>query len=341
MKKLIALEAIRGMAALYVVIHHAQLLPNSGLGRILYFGQEAVIIFFLLSGFVIALSTKNKSITAKQYITSRAVRIYPIFLLSILLAYMFSGFPTLDSTTWINLFGNIFMLQDISALKEGVWFDTMFGNSPAWSLSYEWWFYLLFIPLGLNRTHPNNKAAAAISVIGWISYQIHPNQIGLVLGYFSIWWAGTSLAHEFKENSSITISSQKNALFLLTTMFLLWSIPAAIKLIAQEPTSIGISPLLQARHHAAALFFFISFILFHKRLLESKNKFILLFSKIAPISYALYLTHKPILSLAESLAPNNPPIKLLLTLLICSAISWLLEVPMQRAISRHFFRGRA
>jgi peptidoglycan/LPS O-acetylase OafA/YrhL len=49
------LDAARAIAAIYVVIHHwatSNQLTN-GPGLIFRFGQEAVIVFFLLSGFVI------------------------------------------------------------------------------------------------------------------------------------------------------------------------------------------------------------------------------------------------------------------------------------------------
>ena len=51
--KLQRLEAVRGVAALYVVIAHS-ITPTP---FILSFGQEAVIVFFLLSGFVIEYSS--------------------------------------------------------------------------------------------------------------------------------------------------------------------------------------------------------------------------------------------------------------------------------------------
>src|SRR5437016_614353 len=63
------LDALRGMAALYVVLHHAQwllwgpLLSASGttvvdrlivaVTRTLSFGHQAVLVFFLISGFCI------------------------------------------------------------------------------------------------------------------------------------------------------------------------------------------------------------------------------------------------------------------------------------------------
>ena len=60
--KLDKLEALRGAAALYVVFHHTipydSRLFNLPVGHLMRFGQEAVILFFLLSGFVINYSFK-------------------------------------------------------------------------------------------------------------------------------------------------------------------------------------------------------------------------------------------------------------------------------------------
>jgi peptidoglycan/LPS O-acetylase OafA/YrhL len=53
------LDSLRGFAAAYVVVHHAHLAPQSAFGNLLFFGQEAVILFFLLSGFVIHYSTHS------------------------------------------------------------------------------------------------------------------------------------------------------------------------------------------------------------------------------------------------------------------------------------------
>ncbi|NJN20097.1 MAG: succinyl transferase OpgC [Leptolyngbya sp. RL_3_1] len=53
--KLWRLEAIRGLAALYIVVSHV--LGNEYF--FLRFGQEAVMIFFMMSGFVIEYSFQN------------------------------------------------------------------------------------------------------------------------------------------------------------------------------------------------------------------------------------------------------------------------------------------
>lgn len=87
-KKLNVLEAVRGAAALYVFLVHfifMYFIDRTSIFSILFsFGQEAVILFFLMSGFVIQYSyIKNKS-NFKTYFKKRFFRIYPLFLISIL-----------------------------------------------------------------------------------------------------------------------------------------------------------------------------------------------------------------------------------------------------------------
>ena len=88
--KLEKLEAIRGFAALYVVLFHT--LPQKiyllgiNVGILFRFGSEAVIVFFVLSGFVIKYSfEKSEDKSFKRYFTHRFVRLYiPLFFIFIL-----------------------------------------------------------------------------------------------------------------------------------------------------------------------------------------------------------------------------------------------------------------
>ena len=82
--KLWRLEAIRGFSALYVVIHHTinnLSLFGINIGLLFRFGQEAVILFFLISGFVIGYSYHSGSDKSfKNYFSKRFFRIYiPLF----------------------------------------------------------------------------------------------------------------------------------------------------------------------------------------------------------------------------------------------------------------------
>ena len=346
--KLLGLDAIRGAAALYVFIHHAQLLPNQGIGRVLYFGQEAVILFFLLSGFVICYSSSRQQADWKRYLLNRAKRIFPIFLVALVLAYCSQS---LIEGRWlglenIQLLGNIFQLQDVSALKRGVWFDTYYGNSPLWSLSYEWWFYVLFIPLGLNEKFiSHNKSvfsALTISVLGFLAYQYLPNQLSLFAGYFFIWWAGVELAKEYIKVGRVSFSGQKNMLFGVTLMTILWALPVAIQIFQHKSLQLGIDPVLQFRHHLAALVF-VTVGLFLLQIRGGGGGYEWLswimrpFVGLAPISYAIYVTHQPLLNVAHHLGASYPKwLCALIVFPILLLLGWLLEVRMQSGVNRLF-----
>ncbi|MEY3826084.1 MAG: hypothetical protein RLZZ148_898, partial [Cyanobacteriota bacterium] len=144
------LDDIRGLAAVYVIIYHLlqpfKSLPP-GVKLFFSFGQEAVILFFLLSGFVIyTASCRYPKLTYKNYFIKRFRRIYFPFIIALLLSVLVFAFNgTLQHEfSFQNLISNIFMLQDIDIVKDGVWVNPFLKNYPLWSLSYEWWFYMLF-----------------------------------------------------------------------------------------------------------------------------------------------------------------------------------------------------
>ena len=91
-----SLDALRGIAALLVVWQHTSerfaLLPNISeqgtlLAKIAYsvdFGRIGVIIFFLISGFIIPSSLKGNDPRAlKHFATKRFFRLYPVYWVSI------------------------------------------------------------------------------------------------------------------------------------------------------------------------------------------------------------------------------------------------------------------
>jgi peptidoglycan/LPS O-acetylase OafA/YrhL len=91
--KLERLEALRGVAAVYVLLHHiirARLGIEKGLlGLLFSFGQEAVILFFLLSGFVIFYSfSTGRDQSFGSYFRRRWLRIYPIFFVSLFIGWL-------------------------------------------------------------------------------------------------------------------------------------------------------------------------------------------------------------------------------------------------------------
>lgn len=79
------LDGLRGLAAIFVVIHHTENYWHF----IVWRAYLAVDLFFILSGFVIAHAYENKLkngvITVPEFFLIRLIRLYPMFFLSLLL----------------------------------------------------------------------------------------------------------------------------------------------------------------------------------------------------------------------------------------------------------------
>lgn len=210
------LEALRGFAAIYVLLHHIvgfTELKNylSPLARLPFrFGQEAVILFFLLSGFVIHFSAYNKRLQFKDFILKRVKRIYPIYLFSMLVAIIIFNlngysFSIKDLYSFI---GNIFMLQDTNN-KPGLLVAVFLKNYAFWSLSYECIFYISYVVIYLNAKQIQNKVSLVllISVVAWVSYLIIPNHFSLVFSYLIIWWTGVFCASIYLKYKTFTFKN--------------------------------------------------------------------------------------------------------------------------------------
>ncbi|WP_180754463.1 acyltransferase [Hymenobacter sp. DG01] len=147
------LEALRGLAALVVVWHHVivhsrQLDPNyapTGIGAYNAPGHFAVLIFFLLSGFVIGRRYPEpmQRSEVRSYVRKRFERLYPMYVVALFAGVAASGF----TVGWASIGQHLLFLQ-------GWWSPVLVENNPLWSLQYEIIFYLAFIPLSLIRARP-------------------------------------------------------------------------------------------------------------------------------------------------------------------------------------------
>jgi peptidoglycan/LPS O-acetylase OafA/YrhL len=164
-----------------VILHHLtgknmlldqwnQTLPFAA-QSILRGGYLAVQTFFLLSGFVLAQSyatTKWTRHTLKRFAVARFARIYPAYLLSLVLiswfAFKFLLKPERSMAQKAAVLGDYaFVLQGWTGSLNVGW------NTPAWSLSCEFFFYLcfplLFLWLGRGRLTRILPALGACFVI--------------------------------------------------------------------------------------------------------------------------------------------------------------------------------
>ena len=345
LSRFIILESVRGFAAFYVIAGHLILDrvydKNSLAGFVLRFGQEAVIAFFILSGFVICISQhKEPDKSFALYFKKRARRIFPIYVFALLFSacamYFTSEERTLPSIPQI--LGNLFMLQDFQSGKPGVWLSPLGGNVPLWSLSYEWWFYMMFFPV--SKYIPENRRldfVAAISLLGYCSYQVAPNQISLFLMYFILWWSGVELARNHLAGVKLTLISQWKLLTYLLLGTALLAMPVVASYVDRQVLSLGTHPILEVRHFSAC-FFLLTLGLVWKNL--KWIGFIALFkpfSTIAPISYAAYVFHYPIVAVVLSASLfDNLFLNCTLAVFATVIVSYLAEVHFQRLVNRSF-----
>ena len=84
------LDLVRFVAALLVLLTHVRqfgLVSGAAAGFVPLAGHTAVIVFFVLSGFVIAYTTQSKQVTLRDYAAARITRIYSVALPMLLLAF--------------------------------------------------------------------------------------------------------------------------------------------------------------------------------------------------------------------------------------------------------------
>lgn len=148
-----SLDALRGIAAMAVVISHTTIAGLYNVEplwgclkwtplRVFWSGHQAVILFFVLSGF--ALVRMWQSIGAGRYdayFVARITRLFPPYMASVLLAlaayYLVSGLVEWDKG-WMSVPKPEFGLQSLAdhALMIGR-FNVFEINPPIWSVVYE------------------------------------------------------------------------------------------------------------------------------------------------------------------------------------------------------------
>ncbi len=149
----IYIDFIRFFSALLVLFFHAKYarFDGSWLRGIGAYGHDAVIIFFVLSGFVITYITYSKETSLWSFSRSRLARLYsvviPALLLTLILDFagkqidpsIYTGGFYQNSQPITRFFANLFFVNEI-------WFESWraFSNGPFWSLSYEFWYYVIY-----------------------------------------------------------------------------------------------------------------------------------------------------------------------------------------------------
>lgn len=157
----------RFLAAMAIVISHFNkdlfLYKIDYISNIFLKANVGVSYFFILSGFIMIVAYhKKEKIQYVDYYRNRFARIYPLYVLGLLLYLItrYSNFSIYKG--FLYLFG----------LQSWIPGEAMILNFPGWSISVEFLFYLLF-PLLYNHFYSKgNKSIWVITIIIWIITQV-------------------------------------------------------------------------------------------------------------------------------------------------------------------------
>ncbi len=173
----VRLDFLRGLGAQLVLIGHLSFMTDwNELGFDLYkLADLGVIIFFIISGYLIAYSHDRgikRNYTFKDYFINRFSRIYSVLLPALILITVldliainveYIQYQRHDEFTLLNFVGNLFCLQNhstISAINQSGWWHEAFeffdigyyGTADVlWTLSLEWWLYVLFGSMAFRK----------------------------------------------------------------------------------------------------------------------------------------------------------------------------------------------
>jgi len=344
-QKLDKLEALRGFAAIYVVLFHS--LPQKfylfgiDVGVLFRFGPESVILFFILSGFVIKFTyEKSRNKSFKNYFIRRFVRLYAPLLIIFILGYVLKCIEegAMANPELLRLGGNLLMLQDVVTQKPHVICGVYMSNGPLWSLSYEWWFYMLFFLLiSKIKSERMNVWIAALTISAAASYLIYPFFLNRLLMYFAIWWIGVRFAQTYlnQERYSIRKMLPYGMVLLTITAILGLNLFLNREVIHTYEFRYSAYPIIEFRHFAFALLVMFGAIIWQNLHWFGFNAIFGLFKYIAPCSYVIYISHHYLVTTATYLQfINNKFIEFGLYILIMIAFSFLIEVVVYGKIKR-------
>src|ERR1700691_4713875 len=172
------------------------------------FGSEAVLVFFVLSGFLISSAILGRRASEtwswRDYAIDRASRLYVVLIPGLFFGLLWDklgssifastgiyshpldnfAFAIVHTRMGIGTFlGNMFFLQTIVV-------PTFGSNGPLWSLANEFWYYILF-PLALGAGIAWKKRF----ILGALAFTILAALVAVFVGWqilagFIIWLAG-------------------------------------------------------------------------------------------------------------------------------------------------------
>jgi peptidoglycan/LPS O-acetylase OafA/YrhL len=183
----LALEGLRGLCALLVAYAHMTVSAPLDPGYMpealrANFGLPSVIIFFVISGYVIGLTVRGPATpkSIRYYCASRFLRIVPIAWLAIALSVAIEPAPTKV------ILANMLFLQNGARYPFGISLPVLSNNMSLWSLSNEVLYYALFVLIW--KYAPTLRFVIAVGLLLAFAYLLGVPRIVSSYAYFFAFW---------------------------------------------------------------------------------------------------------------------------------------------------------
>lgn len=322
MEEIKNLTGLRAFAATSVVLLHMRPLMSSEsnpLDFIFANGGNGVQVFFVLSGFILAYQHADRfrdDMTWRSwsfFVWLRLARIYPVHLfLLLVIASNVLPVPVSATDTMRAFLANLTLTQAWGAI------DYLSFNEPAWTISAEWFAYLLFplLAWATGRLHPLMWIAiAAGSAMLLPSFAIYGMSYGAAAVVCLLHFAVGFMA------------------YLLCRRLPDWRLFWRIAAVAMGPTLVLlVVHTLGMEVFAVATAFFIAALFKAGPVFAYANPVSVYMGRI---SYSLYMVHKPLLAVFLTMASGTPPIIIIAAMIAAAALLYhLVEEPARRTLQR-------
>lgn len=315
-KELKILNTIRGIAALLVVVSHysnATKLFDRMLGA--GGGQVGVMIFFILSGFLISYLYLNRNITKseiRKYLIARIARVVPLFYFVVL----FSFFLQIGTD-----YSFLYKIENANTLLSHLIF--LYGISVLWTIPVEIQYYLFFIVIwiffSVDKKLTYLFVLCICASVFYFNIQLNIEFFGQnidfdILKAIPFFLTGLVMGQFY---TSLNVLLPKSNIWGLSILLVFLIYPGIYQSILNKESILWYS----FTTYLAVTFFFFTWVF----MIPEKNT---LFSNklgdfLGKISYSMYLLHLPLIFVLKSYLRTSPLLMLPVYFIVLIGVSYL------------------
>ncbi|HRE16481.1 MAG TPA: acyltransferase [Rhodocyclaceae bacterium] len=321
----IYLDLLRVAAAMLVFLSHLSWAKLSGgvLWQLQRYGHDGVIVFFVLSGFVIQYVTTQKEHGLADYAIARFARLYSVVVPALLLTVLCDTLgqaiaPAIYEADNQTAPGLRIIASALFLTQSWDWNLATLSNTAYWSLPYEFWYYQIFGAALFLRGRQR---------IFWVALGCAAAGPAILI-YLPIWLMG---AAAYRAGGRLRLGEQGAWILFAASGMALAAVIVQQGFTPLPPeTAAHLPPNFSALDYVlgalvALNLYAASWIALPVRQLGRPAAF------LAGFSFALYLFHMPLLHLAATFVPDAWPVTLRglalgsFTLLMVFALGWISE----------------